>query len=295
VSNTGNDSSTCGDPATPCGSFTQAFDNTEAGGEITCLNAGNFGGLIITHSITVDCQYSIASLAVDINVPSFGVAAPAGSVVTLRGLDFDFAGVAAGFNCSGGANGIFVFSGGGMLHLQKMKINHVISAGCNGVAFAPTSNATLDITDSDITDNGASGTVAGIYIQPAANIEANVTITRTQIQGNYFGIIGDGRQGGTIRATIKDSVVSGSTENGITALSSGSSVVFLIDQTEVSGNLAGLFAGGSNAGMLARNSTVFNNTIGLDTADGGTLYTYGNNSVNGNKTNGTFTGTAGLQ
>jgi hypothetical protein len=47
--------------------------------------------------------------------------------------------------------------------------------------------------------------------------------------------------------------------------------------------------------MLARNTTVYGNAIGLDAIGGGTLYTYGNNSVNGNATNGAFTGTAGLQ
>lgn len=81
-------------------------------------------------------------------------------------------------------------------------------------------------------------------------------------------------------------MVPGNTENGITAIGSGASVVFMVDQTKVTGNLAGLFAGGSNAGMLARHTTVFKNTIGLDAVNGGTLITYGNNSVNGNTTNG---------
>jgi hypothetical protein len=72
--------------------------------------------------------------------------------------------------------------------------------------------------------------------------------------------------------------------------------VLVLDQTKVTGNsAAGLFVSGSNAGMLARNSTVSGNTVGLDAINGGTLSTYGNNSVNGNTTNGAFTGTVGLQ
>jgi hypothetical protein len=185
------------------------------------------------------------------------------------------------------------FTGAGVLHVEKVKLNHM--SATYGIYFGPTGPATLDVSDSTITDNGNSGTLAGVYIQPQSGAQANVTVTRTQIQGNYFGIFGDGRQGGTIRATIKDSVVSGSTENGITALSSGSSVVLIVDHTEVSGNLAGLFAGGGNAGILASSSTIFNNTVGLDTVNGGALYTYGNNRVNGNTTNGAFTGSAGLQ
>ena len=40
---------------------------------------------------------------------------------------------------------------------------------------------------------------------------------------------------------------------------------------------------------------LFNNTIGLDAAKGGALFTFGTNDVIGNTTNGAFTGTASLQ
>jgi hypothetical protein len=294
VSNTGTDNGTCGSLASPCATFSGAYNNTAVGGEITCLNGGDYLTLTISNSITIDCQYSIGRIG-SAQDPgnSIVISPPAGGVVTLRGLDLDFAGDA--FLSCGTGSGAIYFTGGGVLHLQKMKINHDTGDSCSGIYFAPRSNATLDITDSDITDNGSGGTNAGIHIVPASGVQANVTITRTQVQGNYFGIFADGRSGGIIKGAIKGSVVSGNTENGITALSSGSSVVFTIDQTEISGNLAGLFAGGSNAGILARNSTVYGNAIGLDAANGGTLYTYGNNSVNGNTTNGAFTGTAGLQ
>jgi hypothetical protein len=292
VSNTGDDGHSC-DISAPCQTFNGAYANTTVGGEITCLNDGNYGVLNIEHSLTVNCQYSIGGLLTGNGVSTVSISAGAGSVVTLRGLDFDFAGETL-FDCPGG-NGTISFTGGGVLHLQKMKINHYNASGCSGVLFAPSSDATLDVSDSDITDNGNGGTSGGVNIAASPGVHVNVTVTRTQIQGNYFGIICDGRGGGTIHATISDSVVSGNAEDGITALSSGSSVVLTVDQTKVAGNLAGLFAGGSNAGILARNSTVFNNTVGLDATGGGTLYTYGNNSVNGNTTNGAFTGSAGLQ
>ncbi|MGO9594531.1 MAG: hypothetical protein ACLPZ0_12660 [Steroidobacteraceae bacterium] len=47
--------------------------------------------------------------------------------------------------------------------------------------------------------------------------------------------------------------------------------------------------------MLVRNSSIFNNGTGLFTTGGGVLFSYGTNSVNGNTTNGTFTGTVGLK
>jgi len=302
VSDTGSDSSTTCQITAPCATFNGAYGKTLIGGEIKCLNSGDYGVVAITNSITINCQYSIGAIGDGAAV--FSIDAPAGSVITLRGLDLD-AGAGDDVATCMSPLGEINFTGGGVLHLQKVKINHMTnsnSAGgggtpCGeGILFAPTSNATLDITDSDITDNGTGGILAGIYIKPQSGIEANVTITRSQVQGNYFGIVGDGRSGGTISATISDSVVSGNAENGITVISSGSSVVFMIDQTKVTGNAAaGLFAGGSGAGMLARNTTVFKNGYGLDIVNGGALYSYGNNSVAGNATNGAFTGTVGLQ
>jgi hypothetical protein len=297
VSNTGNDGNSC-DITAPCASFAGAITKTAIGGEITCLNGGNYESPIaITNSITIDCQYSIGStLLGGSNYPvGFGIQASAGSVVTLRGLDVDYAGATNNGGCSPGA--IIDISGGGVVHLQKMKINHITGANCNGIMFAPTGQATLDVSDSDITDSGSSGTAAGIYVQPASGVLAKVTIENSRINNNYFGIIADGTQGGTIRGTISGSVVSGNNQNGITASSSGTSVVLILDQTKVSDNgNHGLAAAGSGAGMLVRNATVFNNGGGLFTENGSTLYSYGNNSVNGNNGNdGSFTGTVGLQ
>jgi hypothetical protein len=152
------------------------------------------------------------------------------------------------------------------------------------------------VTNTVITDNGySSGSPSGgIYIVPASGAQANVAITGSKIEGNLFGVVADGTQGGTIRGAVKDSVVSGNTQNGMTVSSSGSSVVLIVESTGVSSNNNhGLVAGGSGAGMLVRTTAVFNNGGGLYTASGGTLYSYGNNSVNGN--DGSFTGAVGLE
>jgi hypothetical protein len=47
---------------------------------------------------------------------------------------------------------------------------------------------------------------------------------------------------------------------------------------------------------MARNTTVASNSAGLFKVDSGALYTYGNNSVDGNSgNNGAFTGEAALK
>jgi hypothetical protein len=291
----GNDMATC-DISAPCATFAGAIGKTSAGGEISCVNSGDFGGgtLTITASVTIDCEGTLGSptIAGGATVEFLTVQTSPGAVVVLRGVDFDA--LSQGSCTTGGA--IIRFNGAGVLHIQKSKINHA-GGGCSGIAFEPSGgSAELDISDCDITDNATSGSGAGIYINPSSGLTGQVSIDRSHINNNYFGIFADGRSGGIIKVTIGDSVVSGNTEDGIAAISSGSSVVFMIDQTKVTGNsAAGLFADGSNAGMLARNSTVYGNAIGLYTGGGGALYSYGNNSVAGNSTNGAFTGTAGLQ
>jgi hypothetical protein len=293
VSNNGSDSNpgTCTLVA-PCASIAHALTETVAGGEIDCLTPGDYGnGFTITQSVTIDCG---AGQVGAITGGGFSVAAGSGSVVIIRNLTINGDTTAGG--AFDGTVGISVASVGTLV-VENCHIIGFPNTPATGIAFTPNVSGDLVVTDTTIQNTGTTGGLSsGIYIQSTSGIEANVTVTRSQVQGNYFGIVGDGRQGGSISATISDSVVSGNAENGITVISAGSSVVFMIDQTKVTENAAaGLFAGGSGAGILARNTTVFKNGYGLDIVNGGALYSYGNNSVAGNATNGAFTGTAGLQ
>jgi hypothetical protein len=288
VSNTGSDTNDCSTPATACAELGYALAQTANYGEIDCVNAGEYGGgFTITQSVTIDCAGAVAAAFGGITVDGAGI------VVRLRNLTFNREGY-----------GYFGVDAQNMaaLYVENCVITNFNAARLQnapylGIKFEPTANAQLFVSNSIISNNGSSNNSlsGGVYIVPASGVTAQVSIDHSQINGNYFGIVGDGRSSGIIRAVVRDSVVAGSTENGITAISSGSSTVIMIEQTSISGNLAGLFAGGSNAGILARETSVFGNTIGLDAADGAALYTFGTNNVNGNTTNGAFTGTAALQ
>jgi hypothetical protein len=290
VSNTGSNSHGCSNPTTDaCASFDYALSQTVNYGEIDCVNAGNYGtNFNITQSVTIDCAGTVGWTFGNIAVNGAGI------VVRLRNMSFNRDGYgAAGINAENMA----------ALYVENCVISNFNpvneSVGVYiGIDFTPSADAQLFVVNSIISNNGSSSNSlsGGIYIQPAPGVTAEVSIDHSQINGNYFGIVGDGRSGGIIKGTISDSVVSGNTENGITAISSGSSVVFLTDQTKVTNNVAaGLFAAGSNAGLLARNSSVYGNGVGLDAASGGGLVSYGNNSVAGNSTNGAFTATVSQQ
>jgi hypothetical protein len=294
VSSTGGDSNACNTPATACETFDGALAKTVSYGEIDCVSPSDYPSFTVAQSVTIDCASGIGVSLGSITINGAGI------VVRLRNLSINGEGL-----------GFYGIDAKNMaaLYLENCIITNFNAAAITvppspygpflGIKFEPSANAQLLVSNSIVSDNGYSGgssITGGIYIKPASSVTATVSINRSEINGNTFGIVADGRSGGIINGTISDSVVSGNTENGLTALSSGSSVVFMIDQTKVTGNLAaGLYTGGSNAGIVARNTTVYGNAIGLDAASGGTLYTYGNNSVNGNKTNGAFTGTVGLQ
>jgi hypothetical protein len=288
VASTGNDGNDC-DISTPCSTFSGAYEKTTAGGEITCADSGEFAGLSITHSITVNCENSNGSTLNPNNDQIFIVPNNDTAVVVLRGLDFDL----ATSQCSSAS--AIIFRGVGALHVEKVKINQG-GAGCTGISFTPNGPAKLFISDSDITNIGGSGTDAGVYVGPASGVEADLVIDRTHIEGNYFGIIADGNPGGIVHGVIRDSVVSGNSENAITASTTSSNVVLFVDNTAVSGNLHGLVAGGSTAAMMVSNTGVSGNSVGLFAVNGGQLFSYGNNRVDGNNgSNGAFTGPATLK
>jgi hypothetical protein len=286
VASNGSDANNCDRP-TPCATFNGAYINTTVGGEISCVDSGDFVGLTISHSITINCENVIGSTLVSNSGSTITIDSSATGAVVLRGLDLD------GGNTDT-CNQIFD-NGAVELHVEKVKINHV-GGGCTGISFQPIGPAKLFISDSEITNNGGSGTAGGVYVFPASGVEADFVIDRTHIEGNYFGVISDGNGGGTIHGVIRDSVVSGNVENGITASTTSSNVVLFIDNTAVSGNFHGLVAGGSTAAMMVSNSGVSGNSVGLFTVSGGALYSYGNNRVDGNNgNNGAFTGPATLK
>src|SRR3954469_4125243 len=66
--------------AAPCAAFQTAHDATDPNGEINCIDAGDFGGLSISKSITVDCTGAVGASGSGMQVMAGGL------TVRLRGL-----------------------------------------------------------------------------------------------------------------------------------------------------------------------------------------------------------------
>src|SRR5262249_31793822 len=103
-------SATC-TPGAPCNQMTQAVAVAGVGGEVICLDKNQYGGVLITKSVTISCG------AAPWEAPPSPVATnpPAGSAVVIKGLVLDALGAAGTF---------LDFHGQGSLHLHNVRIGN---------------------------------------------------------------------------------------------------------------------------------------------------------------------------
>ena len=172
--------------------------------------------------------------------------------------------------------------------------NCTISGWSTGIKFAPPVGVTakLVVLDSTIVDNG-NGVVGsgGIFIQPTGSGVARVSIDRTKIVGNTYGIYADGTLGsGLVTALIKDSYIANSTVNGVSLVTTASAaqISITMDHSASVGNSGdGILSQGSKAFAVLTESTVIGNFgTGLHSVSGGNIYSYRNNATTGNVTEG---------
>jgi hypothetical protein len=273
VSGVGDDANPCSRTA-PCKTFAGSISKTAAGGEINCLDPGGFGGLTITKSITISCESGTAGVLVA-GTNGFTVNAAATDVVVLKGLDFDGLGT--------GISGISIVSAA-TVHVRNSSIRN-FKAGGSGITLAPNNILTaLFVSDTFISNNGNSNVTGGIVIKPQGTGTASVVITNSRVDANTSGVRADATavSSGTVRATVEGSSISGNANDGATAIAnSGTASVLLIDRSVVAGNtLSGVVANGAT--VLLGNSPVTANGTGLSTSNGGTLFSYRTNNINGN-------------
>lgn len=289
VSSTGG-GSTC-TRASPCGNLQTAHDQTNAGGEIGVIDSADYGALVINRAI------SIIAEGVDATVISAGAGSAAiaisssmapTDVVTLQGLIIDGL----------GAGGIGIsYAYGPAIVVKNCVIRNFKNPGGAGIFAQPNVAGKLTVTDTLLVNNGAGVTGAGIIIKPQTGGSVQALLERVTVVNNSHGIVADGNGSSiSVRGVVRDSAASNNVNNGITTTSSGGgSAVLSVQNTNVSGNNFGLVSGGASSGMLVGQSSIVLNNTGLFTTGGGLLLSYKNNTVNGNTTDGAFTGLIGQQ
>lgn len=279
VSGVGDDANPCSRTA-PCKTFAGTISKTAAGGEINCLDPGGFGGVTITKSIMIRCQYTEGGVLVS-GTNAIIVNTAATDVVYLEGLDIIGLGT--------GINGI-LFLGGGTLHVRDCVIRRFNGGAASGINFAPnTGTAQLHVTDTYISENGVGVTGGGIVIKPTAGANANVNINNVHSRNNTNGIMADGTGPGTIiNVNVRNSVIGNSSNSGIVASTTSTTITMTIDGTTVDYSTnTGVVSNGANATVRIGSSTIANNVTGVAALGGSTMQSFKNNQFSANGTDGT--------
>jgi hypothetical protein len=269
VSGVGDDANPCSRTA-PCKTWAGAISKTATDGEIDALDPGGFGAVTITKSITLDGNgwgSILASLTngINVNVSTAG----ANNWVQIRNMSINGAGNGlVGINITGGTSTsvsvencvIFGFRGG-----NGRGISDTRTTGANQLYVADT------LIKSNLNQ--------GILVSGAQTNKS--TLERVNLWGNGVGVL---CSGGANIMNIHNSRVSRNTNAGIAADTSG--------RIDIHDSFTGLNGTGINSDSgaeikCARTVIVRNSVNGLGLS-GGTILSYGNNEIDGNVGNQTF-------
>ena len=285
VSSTGMDTDGC--PITaPCRSFSYAMTQVAAGGEIIALDTAGYGTFTVGQAVSV---FAAPGATAFIAVPSgTGISVSAGPMdkIVLRNL---------ALSGTGGTIGID-FPGGQSLSIENCIINGFSSIGVQMFRSGDTTDPNLAIENTTIRNNGA-----GVYtadFDPSAR--HNLSVAKSSISENGLGLdVSD-----TTHGAATDSVVSGNSNIGVQSWTGHDNTGpdFTLERCTIAQNGTGISAGfsmmvgGPSRGILRiAHNQIFGNNLGVyEYADGKimTLTTNGivTNTIEGNVTNGTFSG-----
>ena len=269
VSGVGDDANPCSRTA-PCKTFAGAIVNTATGGEIDCLDAGGFGTVTITKSMTIDGSGTFGSIlspltnAININL----TATPDPTkTVQLRGLSLNGVGT--------GLDGIRI------LAATHVFIDNVAIEGFTRNAInISAAGSFVQVTRSTIHNVSKFGISADLGSTTAST---NVSVESSNIS-NCDAAVASGR-GANI--TIRNSAL---LHNSIGVVAQNSDV--MLDTCLIAHGGRGVFARARSTIRLSMN-TVTDNQTGL-LVEEGKIISFKNNAVHGNIVDGTPPGTVPL-
>jgi hypothetical protein len=252
--------------AAPCATFQLAHNATDANGEINCIDAGDFGSVTISKSITIDCAGTLGAITAP-PTASGVLIDTAGIVVRLRNLS-----ITASVD----------FDNGAALFVERCTIK-----ASEGIEAVPPTGVTarLFVSDSALSIGGNAISVRGL-----GTGSLRTTLDGVRIEGSGgAGVVANGQAGtGPILVHVRNSVLA---KNGsgivATTTAAGQSVVSVtIDRTSATLANFGMVAQGPSSFVLLGRSTAMSNTTGLSATNGGTIFSYRNNHLSGNVTDG---------
>jgi hypothetical protein len=263
----------------PCATF-QAAINTGAP-EIGCLTSGNYGAVTITASITIDCgSGNVGNIVVSgVGGQAVGITASAAATIVLRHLGLDGLGTAS--------FGIAVSAlPSGSLIVEDCVIEGFAQG--EGIFFTTSSGrGLLQVSNSRLVNNAF-----GIEAFPTNSQIETVMLDRVELVGNSnIALDIGGGASGVMVGTMRDSVVGA---NFIGVRAQATQVFFTIEGSSIVANPRnGILTGSAGSNVNVTATTISGNGTGVS-APSGSIISFGNNTLNGNGSDGSFTSTTAL-
>jgi hypothetical protein len=251
----------CGSLTNPCQTFQYTHDIVvAAGGLIAVLDSSNYGPLIIRNAISIVDDGGLAGIAIA-SGDAIDIQAGPTDAVFLKGLHIDGLGTAS--------NGINLTSAGSLTVTNSTIKGFGAPApggnAGNGILIDPPSGA-VNFTISDTLLSGNS--YSGIYVFPSVNFGSGSTAT----------IFGTLTRVEAVNNQLYGVAVSGGNTSG--------TVSVIANQVNASENVFSGFLQGVGNLYLSRSTATGNGWghFGAGVVNNGGVYTYGDNSINGNAT-----------
>ena len=220
----GNDANSC-HCTTPCRTFQRAHAQTLSDGQITVLDAGGYGPVTITKSISiVNDGGGAASIIVSGNATGVEISSGNAIYVNLRGLTIQ----GVGFGTTTGVR----FDNGFTLTMTNCVVRNHIG---NGIEFKPNGSSNLAVSNTLVADNGGSG----IFVQPRGDSN-NVKVQFNRVEAYNNSVHGFAVEGQlatnttSITAMALDSVAVANNGTGFRAFSSSGGAVIITVLTRFS-------------------------------------------------------------
>jgi hypothetical protein len=273
VSGSGDDANPCVFTA-PCKTFAGAISKTDPGGEISVMNSGAYGPVVINKAITINGEANLASSIVS-HGSAITVTAGASDRVVLRNLHLNGAG--------GGNIGIDIGSAGGVT-IDNCFIYGFTTGFVGGVGVHIASSATVqvDIRNTSITHTSHAVLAeanTGFVFASIDNVRMN------DVQGYGVGVLTRG-----VSLSIRNSFIKSA---GIAIAVPGPSSQVNVDHSEVVNSGTAVSVTGFGAIVRLNDNAIYNNNTDLAIYGGGTIATAGNNKTGGNGTGAVPNGSVG--
>jgi len=281
VSSLGKDSNACDSLDKPCRNIEAAVLKVQAGGEVVILDSGNYQPLTINKAVTIVTASGAHPGVSVVSGAGISVNASSGEVVLIRGLRII---------SQGGARGI-LFNSGKALHVESCEISGFtpLPTDCCTDGILVNTSSPLVVKNTTVRSN-----FNGIRIFSSIG----TLIEQSSFENNTNGLWAEQ----AARVTISGSIVAGN-GSGITSFINSSSSAsgpaeINVDNCRVVGNVQGIHSTGKSGDnstvwtiVRVSDTTITNNFQGLavGTPGSGRIFSRGNNTVEGNDIDGTFT------